>query len=518
MQKRNRAKSLDIGNRERYRFVSILAVMAISVGGMAQDLTEVGSLWQKAYGDFENIPANWYCQGNAATVAGDSDVVITGWRDTLVGETWRYNPFILKLDYSTGDAVLDKTLPNLVPSVGHVNGMDVVQTRDGGYVVLGDEFVFKSTRLWTAASRPAMYLTKLDESGTVLWSKKYARGDSAYYAGHMNYSILIPAGVIENDDGTFTIAGTYAHIVDNYATRQVDMMVTKVSAAGEEIWFKQIGGLLADSASVFVKSGDEYLLGGKTYSYNVNSDYGAGIIYAVDAAGTEISKKIVENVSRITHLCPTADGELLYTGPNGYGLLDDRRRSVFHRELSRPKGIWETFDGYLVANPDTAVLTDYDGYFETIYLYDAQPGPEFKQDLMVSGFGGDVDFVLMHPTGGIISGGNVQYEWESGEDVRSITCSLSDGVDVFRWAELKRGEAGEAGYLGGIRYYGGRLRVSADQGGVMSILDPQGRVRQRASLGNRGVYTLTGAAGYLLFQSSTGVRGGFPHTRKAIYR
>ncbi len=82
MQKWNATASAVSSRSIRIGIRSLIAVVAFGSAGIAQDLETVGSLWRKAYGDFDNIPAKWYCQGNAATVAKDSDIVVTGWRDT----------------------------------------------------------------------------------------------------------------------------------------------------------------------------------------------------------------------------------------------------------------------------------------------------------------------------------------------------------------------------------------------------------------------------------------------------
>lgn len=99
-------------------------------------------------------------------------------------------------------------------------GRDVIQTKNGGYVILGYTFSF-------GAGKADVYLIRTDPDGNILWSKTYGGLKNDY-----GYSIF------ELKDGGFIISGETA----SFGEGSFDIYVIRTDNKGNLKWSKTYGG------------------------------------------------------------------------------------------------------------------------------------------------------------------------------------------------------------------------------------------------------------------------------------
>ncbi|MBU1638590.1 hypothetical protein KKC97_13085 [bacterium] len=125
---------------------------------------------------------------------------------------------------------------------------DVKQTKDGGFLIAG--------AVGGCKDRPEGYdcwVIRTDNKGDTLWTNRFGgeREDQA-------------RGIIETDDGGIIVTGyTYS-----YGEGRSDMLVYKLSAKGELLWSKTIGGAKDEFAHDIRQTTDGgYIIAGSTESY-----------------------------------------------------------------------------------------------------------------------------------------------------------------------------------------------------------------------------------------------------------
>jgi uncharacterized delta-60 repeat protein len=127
---------------------------------------------------------------------------------------------------------------------------DIQQTSDNGYIVAG------YTESYGAGNRDFLVL-KLNSAGAVQWAKTY--GGSGY--DHL-YSIQ------QTSDGGYILAG----FTLSYGVGSGDMLVLKLSSAGDVQWAKAYGGSGADFPYSIQQTSDSgYIVAGITLSYGQGS-------------------------------------------------------------------------------------------------------------------------------------------------------------------------------------------------------------------------------------------------------
>ena len=216
------------------------------------------TLWARTYGG-----AGWD-QGNSVRQTSDGGYIVAGWTDSY-GSTDQV--YLIKTD-SNGDTLWTRTYGG----PDWENGVDVRQTRDRGYVVVGCRRIRPS--IWD------VYLIKTDSTGGLQWSRTYGgnRDDKGYsveqtrdggyiLAGHYGYAGLPDYSVylIKTDPGGDTLwTRTYypegslwnqgfdchqtwdgGYIVIGFSLDQaidVSVYLIKTDAEGDTIWTRTYGG------------------------------------------------------------------------------------------------------------------------------------------------------------------------------------------------------------------------------------------------------------------------------------
>ena len=142
-------------------------------------------------------------------------------------------------------------------------GYSVVQTSDGGYAIAGETSSI-------GAGNADAWLIKTDSSGTMQWSQTYGGAD-----------IDVGYSVVQTSDGGYAIGGhTYS-----FGAGDADFWLVKVDSSGKLQWDQTYGGADADKGSSVVQTSDGgYAIGGHTYSFGAGSaDFW---LVKVDASGT----------------------------------------------------------------------------------------------------------------------------------------------------------------------------------------------------------------------------------------
>ena len=245
--------------------------------------------WQKTYGGSDDD------RGSKIIQTADGGFAIIGYsksNDGDVSENSGFNDFwISKLD-SLGNIIWEKTFG----FAGVDNGISVIQTNDGGYLLTGVLDVSSSgglgnsrTSFTKAHEGGAYWVIKLNSSGNKEWSK--------YYGGSFTDT---PYDAIQMDDNGYIIVGSSdSDDVDINANKgSYDFWIIKISQIGTLIWEKSYGGSEIDEARGIVKSGDgNYLIVGDTRSSNldVSKNNGAADLWVIkiSPAGNLIWEKTI---------------------------------------------------------------------------------------------------------------------------------------------------------------------------------------------------------------------------------
>ncbi|MDQ3048698.1 MAG: T9SS type A sorting domain-containing protein [Bacteroidota bacterium] len=196
------------------------------------------TVWTKSYGGPEPEFAN------SIVKTTDGNYFIIGFSQSFGGGD--YDTWLLKVN-PMGDTIWTKTYG----SWGNEEGREVIPTADGNYVITG----------FTDSPTPSNYncfLTKIDPSGNIIWSKNY--GGSGYDCGNSVRQCL--------DGGYIIIGETFS-----YGAGSCDAWLIKTNSSGDTTWTKTFGGPYRDEGKSIVTNSDG------TYTLCVrDSSYGAGDI------------------------------------------------------------------------------------------------------------------------------------------------------------------------------------------------------------------------------------------------
>jgi hypothetical protein len=144
-------------------------------------------------------------------------------------------------------------------------GINLLQTRDGGYAILGYTSSF-------GAGGEDVYLVRLNPQGEVLWSQTYggASNDNGW-------------AILETEEHGFMVFG----FTSSFGAGGVDMYLVKTDAEGGLLWERTFGGPRSEYGWAMTTTSDEgYALAGQTESFGEGDK--DGYLVKVDADGEEI--------------------------------------------------------------------------------------------------------------------------------------------------------------------------------------------------------------------------------------
>jgi len=128
---------------------------------------------------------------------------------------------------------------------------DVIQTSDGGYLVIG------STTSFTSGSS-SVYAIRTDSNGDTLWTKTYEE----------KYS-NVGCSVVQLSDGGFFFCGS----TREYASSgTADCYFIRTNSQGDTLWTKTYGGNDYDGAFYAYDAGNGIIISGTTKSFGAGGN------------------------------------------------------------------------------------------------------------------------------------------------------------------------------------------------------------------------------------------------------
>ncbi|HYK74397.1 MAG TPA: S8 family serine peptidase, partial [Pseudoneobacillus sp.] len=178
--------------------------------------------------------------------------------------------------------------------LGFDGGMKVLQTKDGGYLTLGQTYSY------TKDDYGNLYLVKTYPDGRIQWRKPIFESGENY-----------PVDMKETKDGGYVLLSISYIEVD--WERVYSMNLTKISSNGDVEWEKQFDGTNKGASSLIVQN-DGYMIAG--------ASNGNGMLMKVDTTGNIVWEKNYGGVGNenINMVKATPDGGYIlggytFTGP-----------------------------------------------------------------------------------------------------------------------------------------------------------------------------------------------------------
>ena len=212
----------------------------------------------------------------------DGGYIIVG----SVGGSWLWDVQVTKVD-ANGDLVWQKSFGK---SSGPDHGSDILQTSDGGYIVLGDTSSY-------GQGGADLWLIKLAADGTEQWNKTI--GDTGFD---------FPKSFAKTDDGYIIVGQTDA--VDGMG----DVWVVKTNDAGDVIWQKTYGDTDVAEEGMCVKTvSNGYIILGNLFDMNWTENLW---VLRLDTQGTLLWEQQISADSTVhgTSITATTDGGYFITG------------------------------------------------------------------------------------------------------------------------------------------------------------------------------------------------------------
>ena len=253
-------------------------------------------------------------RGYSVRQTSDGGFILAGVTDnpTLAGGPGGI--FLVKTD-TDGHFSWRRTFGGIVPTKLSEN-VAARQTSDGGYIVVGT-----GTGLEPLNPEPDAYLVKIDASGTLLWQKTFGSeaantwvegydvqqtADGGYIVagqreGGASYAVKVDGSGVKQWEQVFgtlagpiyavqeTSGGGYVYIGRHDAGTSCAALIVKVDAQGQLQWEKTVGALASGVSPVAGQqlAGGDYIL-----AMRGNARNGDAYVVRADAAGNELWAKL----------------------------------------------------------------------------------------------------------------------------------------------------------------------------------------------------------------------------------
>lgn len=244
----------------------------------------------------------------------DGGYLLTGWTKGQTGSG--SDIFLFKVDEQG-----NQTLQVVLRGNGYSCGYGVIQTSDGGAVVVGD------TKSKTGVDHDVI-VVKVDAMGSEVWERNFG-------GPYCDYG----AAVVETADGGFLVAGG----TESYGAGVYDAYLIRLNSEGQAIWEKTYGGKGSDCAYALIKNPD----GGFTAAGNTDStESGKTSIYLfqTDAEGSLLWERQIGRSDDTYGWClqPNSDGGYLVAGETAVvGASGGGLKSYLVKTDSQGKQLWE---------------------------------------------------------------------------------------------------------------------------------------------------------------------------------
>jgi len=212
-------------------------------------------LWESTYG------RGYRGVGTGAVELADGSFIIVGQIQQPENTEFIQDAHIIKVSNS-GDLLWEK----IYGEQGD-DGVGSIITLENGEFLVGGAFE-------TSSSGKDVWIIKLDESGDIIWDKKYGGSKDD-----------IAASLIPTADGNFVAVGNSASRDRDVSNNEglADMWILKINEDGDLLWESTYGKTLHEIATSVIESDDKgYIVAGVTNSNNGKDD---GLIVKFNVQG-----------------------------------------------------------------------------------------------------------------------------------------------------------------------------------------------------------------------------------------
>lgn len=187
------------------------------------------------------------------------------------------------------------------------DGGDIVETSEGGYLVVGGALMNNGS-VSCAPFSGTIWLIKLNSSGGVIWQKCM----SSSYA---------KKAIATNDGGFVIVAKTFDNTIPGYSDLS-DYLIFKVDSLGNQQWAHCYGGSMFDEPNDLIQCSDGgFIIAGTSdsYDYYATTNHGGSkdaLLVKVDSLGNFQWSQCYGGIDHETcnSVIETADGGLALTG------------------------------------------------------------------------------------------------------------------------------------------------------------------------------------------------------------
>jgi len=178
---------------------------------------------------------------------GFSSVITSSQNIFALGSTYSFGNgriesddiFLVKIS-SEGDTLFTKTYGD---SLNAETGLDIIETQDNNIVLLSTSY-YEQNR--------AIVVSKINETGSIIWSKIY-NGDYA------------PTKLIEDNEANLIITGTRYLFGSDY---DEDLLIFKLDQNGDSLWCKTYGNLRENGYFINLTNDENYIVCGSSGGEN----------------------------------------------------------------------------------------------------------------------------------------------------------------------------------------------------------------------------------------------------------
>lgn len=241
--------------------------------------------WEKTYGSphWENSQAVVLNEDGGFTFIGTTDALLHG--DGFLGQGI-FNIYVVRTDVD-GTVMWQRTYGGMDTNVG----IDILRTTDGGYLILGHTNS-------EGNGQTDIIVIQIDSQGNPIWSKTY--------------------GGARTETATHLLAGTnneyYIIGESNSETDETAIFITKITAAGEEIWSNPYGSEGAEIVGkAAINDAEELFITGQTFDVNA---VGNLFLLKIDDTGEQkwLTTYDLEGLAMGNDIIVTQDNTLAITG------------------------------------------------------------------------------------------------------------------------------------------------------------------------------------------------------------
>ena len=269
--------------------LAALPASALFLAGCGKDNPagpQVPAGWKKSYS------MNIWSAGNAVRQTSDGGYIIAGWN----GPSEVNADVLLLKTNAAGDSLWARS----IDAPGWASGVSVLQTLDGGYLVLAD-YQGNTGEFW---------LIKTDANGNMVWNQFKGYSDRNEVASEVQ----------PTSDGGYIVIGT-----TNLGGGDFDIWLVKTGPGGETQWYREkgFGDRQEFGASIQQTADGGYLMVGTTYGGG-SAQHSMWLVKTYADGSTHWYKTIPTGEAQAKGIRKTTDGAYVIMGD----VMQDGRRVV----------------------------------------------------------------------------------------------------------------------------------------------------------------------------------------------